>query len=141
MPNFKELLNTFLIKFISINGLSVNQYIEKESQRRSSVWRKKHDEFAFACNELNNQIFQKDKEITCLKTKLSGVPTKKMHFDQFLLRQIDAGELTSSRPLVSKEDKQFINSVDINYKELDKKFSIPYYGMSIAARGEVNEKD
>lgn len=101
MPNITKILSRFIpafhrlmIKYIKINGLSVDNYIERESQRRSKVWRKKHDEFASAVQQLNDIIFKKDEEIILLKAMLTNTPTKKMIFDKFLQDQIDSGELT-----------------------------------------------
>ena len=57
MPNVKQLIsrvksafNSYLLKSIKINGLSLDSHIEKEAQRRSLIWQRDKDNFASAYN-------------------------------------------------------------------------------------------
>lgn len=172
MPNFKRKIANFLFhrikKHIRINSLTLDSYLDNEAQKRSSIWREKHDDFASAVQQLNDIIFDRDDEIKLLKSQMSGIPTKQQILDKYIQDKIDSGDLTGhnltekqiknediSRKVLlwwedaqymesrsgqntfdeapdfvveamrlTKDDLEFIDNRDINYKECDKLFNV-----------------
>jgi len=115
MKNIKTSFNLFLLKFIKIKGLTVEQHIEAEAQNRSKIWQDEMSTYAKACAKLHDIIFLKDEEIASLKFQISGVPTKKQIFDNYLEEQVESGELKYSlpeEPLITEEEKEFIFKVE-----------------------------
>ena len=89
--NAKRRLNSYLLSKLTINGDSVDSYIENEAQRRSKHWQEEKDELAKALQAMHQQNSTNLNKARELEAIIAGEPNKKQLFDEYLKQLVESG--------------------------------------------------